>query len=381
MGGKQAPAKAPATAAPQTARTSAPAPAPADANKEPEPMTLPLSNFTAQASIGRLYLHEVEITNWQTTTKIDGGHVVVNPFKLVLNGAPVSSTVDLDLGVKGWKYDTSLSALAIPLAPLVNSFQPERKGQVGGTLTAQAQIKGAGITGASLQKNLAGQFDVNTTNLNLSVVNIKSPMLRTLVNVVAGIPELIRNPVGTATSLIGGLTGQAGTSGGLADDLQRSPINAIIVQGTAGAGRIELKKAVVQSPAFEADASSGTVTLDAVLTNSVLQVPVAVSLSQPIAQRMNLVPAGTPTNSVYAKLPDFYTMTGTVGVPKNKIDYMALASTAGKSVSGALQGLGGNVGGVIGNILGTTPAGTTNPPASNQSPVNNLIKGFFGPKK
>jgi hypothetical protein len=381
MGGKQAPAKAPTTAAPQTARTSAPAPAPADANKEPEPMTLPLSNFTAQASIGRLYLHEVEITNWQTTTKIDGGHVVVNPFKLALNGAPVSSTVDLDLGVTGWKYDTSLSALAIPLAPLVNTFQPDRKGQVGGTLTAQAQIKGAGITGASLQKNLAGQFDVNTTNLNLSVVNIKSPVLRTLVNVVAGIPELIRNPVGTATSLIGGLTGQAGTSGGLADDLQHSPINSIIVQGTAGAGRIELKKAVVQSPAFEADASSGTVMLDAVLTNSVLQVPVAVSLSRPIAQRMNLVPAGTPTNAVYAKLPDFYTMTGTVGVPKNKIDYMALASTAGKSVGGALQGLGGNVGGVLGNILGTKPAGTTNAPATNQSPVNSLIKGFFGPKK
>ena len=344
-------------------------------------MTLPLSNFTAQASIRRLYLHEVEIADWQATTKIDGGHVVVNPFKLALNGAPVTSTVDLDLGVAGWKYDTSLSAQAIPLAPLVNTFQPERKGQVGGTLTAQAQIKGAGITGASLQKNLAGQFDVNTTNLNLSVVNIKSPVLKTLVNVVAAIPELIRNPTSTLGSLIGGMMGQAGTSGGLADDLQRSPINSIILQGTAGAGRIELKKAVVQSPAFEADASSGTVTLAAVLTNSALQVPVAVSLSRPIAQRMNLVPAGTPTNAVYAKLPDFFTMTGTVGVPKSKIDYLALASTAGRSVGSALQGLGGGVGGVLGSILGTTPAGTTNQPATNQLPVNNLIKGLFGPKK
>ena len=94
-------------------------------------------------------------------------------------------------------------------------------------------------------------------------------MLKTLINVVAGIPELIRNPTGTVSSLLGGLTGKAGTSGGLADDLQRSPINAIIVQGTAGSGRIELKKAVVQSPAFEADASGGTVTLAPVLTNSV----------------------------------------------------------------------------------------------------------------
>jgi hypothetical protein len=380
MGQKTTPEKAPATALPQTAPT--PAPAKADANKEPEAMKLPLYNFTAAASIRRFYLREVEIADLQTTVKIDGGHVVVNPFKLALNGAPVNSTVDIDLGVPGWKYDTSLSAQAIPLTPLVDTFQPERKGQLGGTLTAQGHISGAGITGASLQKNLAGQFDVNSTNLNLNVMNIKSSVLKTLINVVAGIPELIRNPTGTVGSLLGGLVGKAGTSGGLAGDLQRSPINTIIVQGTAGSGRIELKKAVVQSAAFEADASSGTVTLDAVLTNSVLQIPVAISLSQPIAQRLSLVPAGTPTNAAYAKLPNFFTMTGTVGAAKSKIDYLALASLAGKSVTGAAQGLGGGVGGVLGNILGTKPAAaTTNQPPATQSPVNSLINGLFGPKK
>jgi hypothetical protein len=379
MGGNQAPAKGPATAAPQTARTSAPAPA--DANKEPEAMKLPLRNFTAEINIRRLYLHEVEIADWQATAKIDGGHVVINPFKLALNGAPVTSTVDLDLGVTGWRYDTSLSAQAVPLAPLVNTFQPERKGQIGGTTTVQGHITGAGITGASLQKNLAGQFDVNSTNLNLNVVNLKSSVLKTLVNVVASIPELVRDPAATASSLLVGLISKASPNGGLADDLQRSPINSIIVQGTAGTGRIELKKAVVQSLAFEADASSGTVTLAPVLTNSALQIPVAVSLSRPIAQRVNLVPAGTPTNAVYAKLPDFLTMSGTVGAAKTKIDYVTLASTAWRSVSGTNQNQGGGVGGLLNSFLGTTPAGSTNRAATNQSPVNNLIEGLLGPKK
>jgi len=92
------------------------------------PTTAP--QLTAEVAIRRLYLREVEINDWQTTVKIDGGHVVLNPFKLTLNGAPLNSTVDLDLGVPGYKYDASLSALAIPLAPLVNSFQPERKGML-----------------------------------------------------------------------------------------------------------------------------------------------------------------------------------------------------------------------------------------------------------
>ena len=86
------------------------------------------------------------------TTKIDGGHVVMKPFQLVLNGAPVNATADLDLGVPGYKYDVGFNAQGIPLAPLVDTFQPARAGQMGGTLNANAQIGGAGITGASLQK-------------------------------------------------------------------------------------------------------------------------------------------------------------------------------------------------------------------------------------
>jgi hypothetical protein len=383
VGQKTTPEKGAASTTSQAAGNPAPTSraAPADANKEPEAIKLPLHNFTAEVAIGRFYLREVDIATLQTTTKIDSGHVVVNPFKLTLNGAPVNATADLDLGMPGWKYDVSLNAQAIPLTPLVNSFQPERKGQVGGTVTAQGRVSGAGITGASLQKNLTGQWDVNSTNLNLNVANIKSPMLKTLVNVVAGIPELLRNPTGTVSSLIGGLTGKAGTSGGLADDLQRSPIDTIVLGGKVGMGRVDLQQAVVQSLAFKADASGGTITLAPVLTNSAIQIPVAISLSQPIAQRISLVSTNASTNAAYAKLPDFLTMIGTVGAPKTKIDYLALAGTAGKSVTGAVQGLTGNVGGALGNILGTKPAATTNQPAATQSPVNSLINGLFGPKK
>ena len=234
------------------------------ANKEPEAIKLPLHNFTAEAAIRRLYLHEVEIADWQTTVKIDGGHVVMNPFKLTLNGAPVNTTLDLDLGVPGWKYDWSLSAQAIPLAPLVNSFQPDRKGILSGTLTAQAKLAGAGTTGASLQKNLTGQFDMTSTNLNLSVDNIQGKtastrLLKTLVSTIAVIPDLAKNPTSTATSLLAGLTGLGGSStsssGGGAADLKKSPINSIILHGTAGSGRVDLQNAVVQSPAFEAQAT------------------------------------------------------------------------------------------------------------------------------
>jgi hypothetical protein len=325
-------------------------------------------------------------------------------------------TLDLDMGVPGYKYDLSLNAQRIPLPPLIASFQPERKGQIGGTLTAQAQIKGAGITDASLQKNLAGQFDVNATNLNLNVVNIKSAMLKTLVNVVSLVPDLIKNPISAGSQLLGSVFGKTGTTGGLADQMQKAPIDSIVVNGTVGSGRVNLKQAVVQSAAFQASAQ-GTLTLAAPLTNSILQIPITVSLSRSLAEQMNTLPADTPTNAAYAKLPDFLTMKGTVGKPQTDINKMALAGAVLKGVGTSVPGTGGILQGV-GSLLtgqqgGATNAGAaggtnaassqgggllqglggllrdnsqrqstaTNQPAANQSPASSLLDGLLGPRK
>ncbi len=351
--------------------------------REPEAKQLPLRNFVAEAAIGRCYLHEVEITNLVATTKIDGGRILVKPFQLALNGAPVTSEVDLDLGVPGYKYDVSFQAKAVPLAPLVNSFQPERKGQLAGTFTARAKISGAGTTGASLQKSLAGQFETASTNLNLSVVNIKNPVLKLLVNVISTIPELLRNPAGAAGSLVQGLMGGSSAGGGLADDLNKSPINAITARGVIGSGKIDLQLASLESPAFETE-FKGPITLAPVLTNSTIQLPVSISLEHSVAQRMNLVSANTPTNATYAKLPDFLSLTGTLGKPEKAINKTALLGMVAQGFGGSsgktgnfIQGLGGLLGGKV----PAPPNSAATQPGTNQSPADNLLNRFQTPKK
>jgi AsmA-like protein len=413
--------KQPSTSSPQPT----PTPAAAGLEKEPEPTKLPFRNFTADAVIGRFYLHEVQITNLQTTVKLDETHVTVNPCKLALNGAPVTMTTDLDLGVPGYKYDLSASARAIPLAPLVNTFQPENKGILSGTMTAEAKVTGAGTTGASLQKSLAGNFDIGSTNLNLAVENIPnkgvySRLLKTLVNAIVLIPDLARNPsanlLTTASSLLSGRSSTG--SGTTANDLSKSPIDSIVLRGSMGAGQILIQQGTIQSPAFRADAS-GKIMLDRVLTNSTIDIPVSVSLDRAVAQRINMVPPNTPTNAAYVQLPQFLAEKGTLGVPKMDINKLALAGAvlqgasglAGKN-SGLLQGLGaaltggtsdantgtnvntnqpGKAGGLLqglGGLLGgssstrgTNTPSATNAPATNQSPVGNLLNNLLGPRK
>jgi uncharacterized protein involved in outer membrane biogenesis len=404
--GKKAPEKpsGPTTPPQQPAR----APAPGGPEKEPEAKQLPFRNFTAEANIRRLYLHEMEIADFQTLTKIDGGAVTVNPCKLTINGAPVNTTVNLDLGVPGYKYDLAFSAQSVPLAPLVDSFQPERKGQLAGTVSAQAKVSGAGTTGASLQKSLAGSFDMGSTNLNLSVANINNKLVKGIVQAIVILPELASNPTGAALNLIS----QPTSTGSKTNELSKSVVDAVIARGSMGDGKVLLQQMMVQSPAFRAEAN-GTITLAPVLTNSTIDIPVSVYLEKGVAQRINLAAGDTQADSKYTKLPNYLTMKNTIGDPKREINKAALLGTAiqglsglgGKnkdlihSLGGALAGSSGtstNAGGTnqpggllqgLSGLLGgsthastNAPGSATNAPATNQSPVNSLLN-LFGPKK
>jgi hypothetical protein len=382
-GGNKTPAKGAASgkAQPEAEAT------PGGPEREPDAMQLPLRNSVCEVNVGRFYLREVEVTNLQAVLKLDRSRVTLNPCRLALNGAAVSAGADVDLSVPGYKYNCNLNAQPIPLAPLVNSFAPDRKGEIAGTLVAQARFSGAGFTGASLQKNLSGQFDVSSTNLNLSVINLRSPVLKTLIGVVAFVPELVHNPESALGSFFQGVTGQG--RGGLADDLNRSPINAITARGSIGDGKVDLQTASVQSPAFRADAT-GEITLAPVLTNSAIRIPIGLSLSRPIADRLGFTPSGAPATLSYVKLPDFYIEQGTIGKPESKIDKLALAGAAFKGVVGALPVVGGTAGSVLKGVEGvltgraadgSNTAGTanTNQPATNKAPLNNLLNRFLNP--
>lgn len=391
--GKPKPAAAPTATKP----TPAPETAPPGPEQEPPAMSLPFQNFTFDLNIGRFYLREVAISNLLSTARIDGGHIVLKPFSLTLNGAPISATMDLDLGVIGYKYDVGFGATAIPLAPLVNSFMPERKGQMAGTTTANAQIKGAGIAGASLQKNLAGQFDFAATNLNLAVANVHSPLLKAVINVIVSIPDLLKNPTAGLGNLLSGLTG--GGSGtpksSWTDALTASPIDLILARATVGSGRVQLQQTEVRGAAFQAKAT-GELNLAPILTNSTIQIPVQVALGRAQAAKAGLVDASTPTNAVYVSLPDFLKMKGTLGNPKADIDKIALASLALKAGGGISSQIGGKDGDKIGsalNALGGLLGGSKNAPATgtqtnapstkatNAAPAPNLLDLFKKPKK
>lgn len=380
-----------ATNAPAPAARKAPAAA-AQPPVEPAPVALPFRRFDLDLDIQRVLLGEIDLRGWKAALAIEDGTVSLNPFKLTLNGAPVDLRAKADLSVPGYRYDLGLKLDSVPLEPIVNTFQPARRGLVHGTVVADSAIRGAGITGASLARNLDGKVAFAATNLNLSLENVTSSWLKPIVSVVTSIPALIKNPTGQLGNLLGRAIGRtAAGNDPWAEELQAKPIDFVTVDVALGGGGAQIRTATVQSAAFRADASGG-VRFAPVLDDSPVDVPVLVALQRQLAEKAVLLDASVPADAAYAPLPRFVTLKGTVGAVQADINYTVVGAMSAKAVGRAVGGLGSNVGnkvggvlGVLGNALGggggaaatNAPAKATNAPAN---PVGDLLRGLGKPR-
>jgi hypothetical protein len=312
--------------------------------KEPAAIQLPIQQLTADLRIDRLYLREVAISNWVGKVAIRSNVVQLNPFQLNLNGAPVSVTGNVNVGWPGYLYDVALKAASVPLAPLANSFGSGKTNSIQGTLIADAQVRGAGTTGPNLRKNLAGNANLNLTNLNYEVVGPKLKRILVPISVALNVPEVAQ-----------------------------SPINWVAAQIDVGNGQANLKHLGVESEAFYAE-SSGTITLNDIITNSVLNLPVDLSLPRSLAEKTRLASGDTSTNK-YVKLPRFVSIKGTLGSAEPEINKLAVFGIAAREA--AAFGLGGaktqGALGAVGNLLTGQTGGTNN--ASTNSTAN-LVQGL-----
>ena len=352
------------------AKSTAP---PRDPTIEPPAIALPVQRLDVDMNLAKVFLGEISVSDWAAKVKVDRGVITVDPFGLNFNGAPVSARAAVDVSVPGFKYDVHFDGNRLPVAPVVNTFQPLLAGTVGGTAQASIALKGAGMTGLGLQKNLEGQFDFGATNLNLKINNVQSGFLKGILNVVIGLPELISNPSSALTRL-SQMTGistnktDVAKADGWIDQLQAEPLQLLRVRGGAGGGKLTFSDAVIQSSALRIRTAGGTVGLLPVLTNSTLDFPIDIGLKESLAKKVGLTGAGGD----YSSLPQgCLTVRGTMGKPEVKPDTAKLMLLGGK----AILGVTGNTAGALGNLLGQA-SGSTNQTSTNA--LGNALKGLEG---
>lgn len=361
------------------AEAAQPAPAPQPAsNVEPPAMKLPLRQTSLDVNIGKFFLREIAVSNIVVAAKVDNNRVTVKPLALVMNGAGINAAVDANLGVPGYTYDLALATDRIQLEPLVTTFAPTiSHGAIKGEALAKVALRGAGVTGESLQKNLQG-------NVNFSVTNAVIQLSQLGAEPKSGIGKFLKAVTSGVLAYVGPMVG--------IPDIMRAPVDYVVLDSTVGNSVVNLSRFVVHSPVVMVDAQ-GNIQLAAVTTNSTMNIPVEVWLPNDYAKKFT--GAQFPAGSDFGRLPHFVDVRGTIGSPDVKVDKTKLIGSAvignlgtlGGAVGGkageTLKGVGGALGGIFGGGQPKAPAGTTttNAPPAPSNPLNNLLNNPFFKKK
>src|SRR5688500_350940 len=234
-------------------------------------------------------------------------------------------TGNFNVGKPGYIYQLGFNAKDVPLAPLANSLELVNSNQLQGTFVADASLRGTGITGPSLKRNLGGKLNFSLTNVNYTV----------------GGPKLRRILVPISLAL-------------KAPELAETPINWVSGQTVISNGIVHVQNAAVESEAFLAKLA-GTVTLENVTSNSTINLPMDFSLRRSLAEKAKILPANTPEDAKYASLGNIYSVRGTIGDPQPDANKTALGLIAAQGVAGAIgdENVQKAVG-VVGNIFGGT---------------------------
>ncbi len=333
------------------------------AEQEPEPMVLPLKDYRISAEIGLIRLREIEVADLKATATLDGGKVGIEPFAFALNGAPVRGAANLDLGVRGWKYEVSLGATNLPIAPFAESFVPEYRGAARGDLQASMELQGAGITTPSLIENLSGKTSLGLTHASVQLsAQPKTATGRTLRLVLLVVGKALRLP-----------------------ELMESPIASFGTAAAVGGGQVNIRDLNLASQSFRLQ-TRGNVSLSPVLTNSTLSgFPVELALSRSLAAQAGLGGAND-LDTNYVNLGQLATVTGTLGDPKTKLDMVRIGLLTAQGVAN-IEGVKGTGAGAIieglGGLLGggsrTNQTATTNSPdTSRKEAVDSLMRGIGG---
>ena len=327
---------------------------PSESSKQPQPVPLqgepsapdlPFDQFQADIKIEQLFLREIAITNLHFSAQLKNSQLTLNPAHLAVNGAPVTANVAVNLGNPEFEYDMTLAADRVPLEPFANSFSTNSPGQFKGEFIAHAQIRSAGVTGASLQNSLTGEAAITFTNLNLQFVGPKTRRVLAPIALVLRIPELTQTPLDWASA-----------------------------DATMDAGQVMINRLAAQSHALYAE-GQGNIQITPILTNSPIEIPIKIALRRSLAEKSKLLPANTPPDAPYVPLPDFAKISGTLGEPKTDINKLVISGLllrsavnipqVGERTGNLLQGIGSLLSGQ--NSGGTK---TNSPPESQASPTS-----------
>jgi uncharacterized protein involved in outer membrane biogenesis len=149
---------------------------PTPPGQEIGPIDLSNLNLEGNINIASLVFSGMTFKDILVHLLVEKNTVTIDKCAMKINEGDVSLTGKIQTNVPGFRYDAALEVKNLAVAPFVDSFVPQLRNVIEGTMSCQSSAKGQGLQPDSLAKNLSGNFSFTMSDGQLSNV----PVLNTI---------------------------------------------------------------------------------------------------------------------------------------------------------------------------------------------------------
>ncbi len=358
------PAKAPAASRPTTGPSAPAATRPAEPTTptlapEPAPIRLPVESFKVDVEIGSLRLHDNRIDQLRLLADATPDGLRISELSLKLDSAPIDVKGEIQLQKPGFEYNLQASVAPLEVRELVNNWVPDMRGKVQGILSSNLSLRGAGLTGPSLRKNLKGSFRLDVRDGQIVILDEA---------------ELKNEGLLSLRRLLGGVMGTVATALGLEPhELMRPPLTELRIDAQLGDARLALADFLAVNPEIHVGTQGEILLAEDLPASRIRKMPITLGVSTNVAKRARIYRIDrVREDRVF--LPPFVSVEGTLGQPKINWDKSVITGLVLTGVTEniqlkderaqrVLEGLGGLLSGEGPPPPRPTPTPAAPPPA------------------
>jgi uncharacterized protein involved in outer membrane biogenesis len=268
---------------------------------EPAPIRLPVQSFKVDVDIGSLRLHQNQIDQLRLLAEVTHDAIRIPQLNLRLDSAPIDVKGEIQLQKPGFEYNLQASVAPLEVRELVNNWVPDMRGKVQGILSSDLSLRGAGLTGPSLRKNLKGSFRLDVRDGQIVILDEA---------------ELKNEGLLSLRRLLGGVMGTVATALGLEPhELMRPPLTELRIDAQLGDSRLTLSDFLAVNPEIHVGTRGEILLEDDLPASRIRKMPITLGVSTNVAKRARIYRIDrVREDRVF--LPPFVSVEGTLGQPK-----------------------------------------------------------------
>ncbi|WFB37890.1 hypothetical protein P3T73_08980 [Kiritimatiellota bacterium B12222] len=264
-------------------------------------ITLPLDHAQITVGIDHILYKDIQLDTLAFKAYAEGKQVTISPMEVTINGSRLASSVDAHWANDLFSLILNSEVTPLDLAPIVDSFMPDKIGAVTGIVQGNTAFTIEGDSVLDLWQSFKGNINFSYTDGKIRLLDSDPEQHTALLQTKALVTKLV-------TALADALSLPP-------EQLMAPEIQSVTFKSEISDQRLSLTDASVKNTEFLLEVSGDIALNQEIGLSKIQDLPVVLGLSTNLAKRVKIYREERLRDD-YVVLPSFIKVEGTLAEPK-----------------------------------------------------------------